>query len=113
MNSSNTYSKNKILILVADRDNDIGEKANVRTPLIGKKACLEGANQLILSDPEEADANTIFAAISEYDKLKKDGHNCEISVISGDNQKDLRQIKNLQKNLIIYKTHITQKKFFL
>ena len=97
MSSSNTSSKNKILILVADRDNDIGEKANVRTPLIGKKACLEGANQLILSDPEEADANTIFAAISEYDKLKKDGHNCEISVISGDKSEGFKADKKLAK----------------
>ena len=78
MSSSNTSSKNKILILVADRDNDIGEKANVKTPLIGKKNCLEGANKLILADPEEADANTIFAAISEYEKLIKEGHKCHL-----------------------------------
>ena len=97
MSSSNISSKNKILILVADRDNDIGEKANVITPLRGKKNCLEGANQLILADPEEADANTIFAAISEYDKLIEEGHNCEISVISGDKDEGFKADKKLAK----------------
>ena len=114
MSSSNTSSKNKILILVADRDNDIGEKANVKTPLIGKKNCLEGANQLILADPEEADANTIFAAISEYEKLIKEGHNCEISVISGDKAEGFKADKKLAREFDnIQKSYNPKEVFFI
>ena len=114
MSSSNTSSKNKILILVVDRDNDIGEKANVITPLLGKKNCLEGANQLILADPEEADANTIFAAVSEYDKLIKEGHNCEISVISGDKEEGFKADKKLAKEFDnIQKSYSPKEVFFI
>lgn len=114
MSSSNISSKNKILILVADRDNDIGEKANVITPLRGKKNCLEGANQLILADPEEADANTIFAAISEYDKLIEEGHNCEISVISGDKSEGFKADKKLAKEFDnIQKSYNPKEVFFI
>ena len=114
MSSSNISSKNKILILVADRDNDIGEKANVITPLRGKKNCLEGANQLILADPEEADANTIFAAISEYDKLIEEGHNCEISVISGDKDEGFKADKKLAKEFDnIQKSYNPKEVFFI
>ena len=114
MSSSNTSSKNKILILVADRDNDIGEKANVRTPLIGKKNCLEGANQLILADPEEADANTIFAAVSEYDKLIKEGYNCEILVISGDKAEGFKADKKLAKEFNnVQKSYNPKEVFFI
>lgn len=114
MSSSNTSSKNKILILVADRDNDIGEKANVRTPLIGKKNCLEGANQLILADPEEADANTIFAAVSEYNKLIKEGYNCEISVISGDKAEGFKADKKLAKEFNnVQKSYNPKEVFFI
>jgi len=114
LSSSNISSKNKILILVADRDNDIGEKANVITPLRGKKNCLEGANQLILADPEEADANTIFAAISEYDKLIEEGHNCEISVISGDKDEGFKADKKLAKEFDnIQKSYNPKEVFFI
>ncbi|MHC1625564.1 MAG: DUF373 family protein, partial [Methermicoccaceae archaeon] len=35
-----------ILIMCVDRDNDVGIKAGVSTPTIGREACLEAAMQL-------------------------------------------------------------------
>jgi len=61
-----------LLILCVDRDNDIGRKANVKTPIIGRKDNMESALKLILADPEEADANAMFEAIRLYDNLKQD-----------------------------------------
>ncbi len=73
----------KILIICIDRDDDIGVKTGIKTPIIGRDSCLESATRLSLVDPEEADANAIFGAIKEYDNLLSKGELCEIIVVSG------------------------------
>ena len=73
----------KLLVLCVDRDNDLYEKTQISSPIIGRTACLNAAEALAISDPEEADANAIFAAIKEHDTLKSQGHNVEISIITG------------------------------
>lgn len=73
----------KLLILCVDRDNDLYEKTQISSPIIGRAACLNAAEALAISDPEEADANAIFAAIKEHDKLKSQGQGVEISIITG------------------------------
>jgi putative membrane protein len=62
----------RILILCVDRDGDLGSKAGIRTPLIGRTANLEAAVSLALKDPEEADANAMFEAVSLHDRLMKE-----------------------------------------
>ncbi len=71
------------LIICVDRDNDIGKLTGVKTPVIGKDACIIAAEKMALADPEEADSNTIFAAVKEYDDLLKKGFICEVVVVSG------------------------------
>ena len=63
MTISNKHKKisSKVLILCIDRDDDLGIKTPIRTPVIGLKNCQNAAIKLALSDPEEADANAIFA----------------------------------------------------
>jgi putative membrane protein len=61
----------RILILCVDRDNDLGMKAEVNTPILGRKDNVNAATGLALRDPEEADANAIFEAVRIYDNLKK------------------------------------------
>jgi putative membrane protein len=73
----------KLLVLCVDRDNDLYEKTQIASPIIGRAACLNAAEALALSDPEEADANAIFAAVKEHDVLKLQGHDVEVSVITG------------------------------
>jgi putative membrane protein len=63
--------KGKILILCIDRDNDIGLKAKIETPIIGRNPNLEAASKLVLVDPEESDANAMFAAVQVYDELSQ------------------------------------------
>jgi len=62
----------RLLILCVDRDNDIGRKTSTATPIVGKKDNMESALKLILADPEEADANTMFEALRVYDNLQQD-----------------------------------------
>jgi putative membrane protein len=74
----------KYLVLCVDRDDDLGEKAKGDTPVVGRGAVLSAAGKLALADPEEADANAIFAAVKKYDELTKAGTSCEVAVVCGD-----------------------------
>ena len=75
-----------ILLLCVDRDGDLGTKAEIKTPLVGRKENLNAAVNLALRDPEEPDANAMFEAIRLYDRLqseKKPEEVFEIATISG------------------------------
>ncbi len=71
------------LILCVDRDDDLGVKAKVETPVVGREAVLSAATKLALADPEEADANAIFATVRKYDELVRGGAKCELAVVCG------------------------------
>ena len=73
----------KILVLVVDRDDDIGEKTGVKGPVIGEGANLEVATKLATADPEDSDANTIFAAIKVFRELRDHGKDVEIASVTG------------------------------
>ena len=73
------------LIVCIDGDNDIGIKADITTPIIGRDTILESATKLAISDPEEADANAMFGAIKLYDRMVKQYPNesFEVATIAG------------------------------
>jgi len=86
MRKSDEQTSERLLVLCVDRDNDIGRKTGVKTPIIGKKENLNSALKLILADPEEADANAMFEAIRVYETLQKDKKSrdlYEIATIAG------------------------------
>lgn len=76
-------AQTRLLVLCVDRDNDLFEKTGISSPVIGRDACLKAAEALALADPEEADANAIFAAIKEYDTLKSKGFAPEVAIVTG------------------------------
>ncbi|MDI6886201.1 MAG: DUF373 family protein [archaeon] len=77
--------KTKILIICVDRDNDIGEKAGLNTPIIGREANLLAVTKLALADPENSDINAIFEAIKIYDGLTtEEGTDVGVVLIAGD-----------------------------
>ncbi len=71
------------LILCADRDDDIGEKTDLKTPILGREENLQAAIKLGLKDPEDSDTNSILSAISLYDELKEKGEDVKIATICG------------------------------
>lgn len=79
----NASIANKLLVICIDRDNDVGEKAGIITPVIGRDACIEAAQRLALEDPEDADSNSIFAAIKTYEDLISKGYQVEVVTIAG------------------------------
>ncbi|MCK5038162.1 MAG: DUF373 family protein [Thermoplasmata archaeon] len=74
----------KVLVLCVDRDNDLGIKTDFEGPVIGREENIKAAIALGLADPEDADTNTILAAISTYDDLKRKGIDAEVATILGD-----------------------------
>jgi putative membrane protein len=75
-------TEKRILILCVDRDGDLGTKAGIKTPLIGRQVNLDAAVALALKDPEEPDANAMFEAVSVYDRLQKEKKPEEVFEVS-------------------------------
>lgn len=76
----------RILILCVDRDDDLGVKVGVKTPVLGREENLNAAVALALRDPEEPDANAMFEAVRIYDHLESESKPDEvlqIATISG------------------------------
>ncbi len=102
----NASASNKILVICIDRDNDVGEKAGIITPVIGRDACIEAAQRLALEDPEDADSNSIFAAIKTYEDLVSKGYEAEVVVVAGLDSRgvhaDEKILKETKKTLEIF-----------
>lgn len=75
--------KEHYLVLCVDKDDDIGTKAGIETPVVGRDSVILAATKLSLADPEEADANAMFAAVKEYDRMIAQGIGCEVAIVSG------------------------------
>ena len=86
MTAEEKKEQKRILILCVDRDGDLGTKAQVKTPLMGRESNLNAAVALALKDPEEPDANAMFEAVRIHDRLLgegKPGEIFEVATISG------------------------------
>lgn len=97
-------AENKLLVVCVDRDNDVGDKANIQTPVLGRDACIEAAQRLALEDPEDADSNSIFAAIKTYEDMVSKGYKAEVATVAGSSdrgvaadEKIVREIRELLK----------------
>lgn len=87
----NTTSKtSRLLVICVDRDDDIGVKAGVNTPVVGRNACIEAAQRLALEDPEDADSNSIFAAVKTFEDLVSKGYQAEVAIVSGAEHKGVQ-----------------------
>ena len=84
--SEKPSEKERILILCIDNDNDLGSKTGLDTPVIGRQANLDAATRLAIMDPEEADANAIFAAVKimdSYGQGSEFSEETEVATITG------------------------------
>jgi putative membrane protein len=71
------------LVVCIDRDDDLGRKASVAGPVIGRAALIDAAVKLATVDPEDSDTNAIFASISLLDELKGAGEEAEACILTG------------------------------
>jgi putative membrane protein len=80
---SKSSTHNRILVLCIDRDDDIGSKGGIETPIVGRDHCINAGIRLAIEDPEDADTNAIFAAIKSYQQLISKGYESEVALVSG------------------------------
>ncbi len=71
------------LVVCVDRDDDLGRKAQLDGPIVGRAEVLDAANRLGVADPEDSDTNAIFAAVALLDELRGSGEPCEVCVLTG------------------------------
>lgn len=97
--------KGRILVLCVDLDDDVGNKAGIKTPVIGRGQIVDAGLKLALSDPEETDANAIFASAKTYDKLVSEGYECQVALVAGSKEgepyssmKVIEEIKQVSKS---------------
>ena len=101
---SNNYILNNavhlmsLLVIAIDRDNDLGRKTGIRSPVIGRDANVKAALELGLADPEESDTNTMLAAISAYDQLLEKNPNVAEEIEKAVREKAAAITKELEGN---------------
>jgi len=71
------------LVVCVDRDDDLGRKAQLNGPIVGRAEVLDAAVRLGTADPEDSDTNALFAAVSLLDELKDTGEPCEVCALTG------------------------------
>lgn len=80
---SKDATHSKVLVLCIDRDDDIGTKGGIETPIVGRDACINAGTRLAIEDPEDADSNAIFGAVKHYEELVSKGYIVEVAVVAG------------------------------
>lgn len=93
----------KTLILCVDRDDDIGTKAGVATPIVGRRRIVEAATALGVADPEDSDTNSLFAGAHLYDteleRATEKGRQLEVAAVTGHRMMGLRGDRKLAAEL--------------
>nr|WP_206203556.1 DUF373 family protein [Thermococcus sp. M36] len=89
------------MILAIDRDDDFGQKAGVEGPVVGRDACIDAALKLSLADPEDSDANVVYAAVKLYDELRESGEfeDVEVALITGHSKVGVKSDMELARQL--------------
>ena len=90
--------KTKLLVLCVDRDDDLGTKAGIKGPVIGRANVVRAATKLGLVDPEDSDVNAMFKAVKVYDSLP---HNVlkEVAVVTGSESLGIESDLTIKKQL--------------
>jgi len=102
----------KIMVLCVDRDDDLGRKAHLEGPIVGRGKNLKAATQLGLVDAEDSDVNSIMRAVGLADAIvedaKKKGEEIKVDVVTLTGDRDVgvqsdvkisRQLEEVMKKL--------------
>lgn len=92
----------RTLVLTVDRDDDLGSKAAIRGPVVGRRQVLTAALRLGIADPEESDTNAILGALNQHDNLaeiSESGDEVEIAILTGDEKVGVRSDRAIAAQL--------------
>lgn len=90
--------KDRIIVLSIDRDNDLGMKAGVPGPVIGKEAVIEAASKLGVKDPGDTDMNAMFEAVRVYEEVRRQ-NDCEVAILTGDRDVGVKSDREIKDQL--------------
>ncbi len=102
----------KILVLVVDIDDDLGQNG-IETPVVGYDRVVEKLIEFGKKKPDDSDVNAILAAISIYEKLRGEGRDVEIAVLSGDPTDTVKAMFRIEQGLRVLKERIGYTHIFL
>ena len=96
----------RLLVLYVDRDGDL-KTHGIDTPVVGRDEVLRAGIKYILMNPDDSDANAIFAAVKTYDKLVSEygEGNINVAIVSGSPDPalaDLTVVKELEEVLALF-----------
>jgi len=91
--------KDKILVMSVDRDDDVGQKLNLKGPFMGKDKVLKIATNLNLKDPEDSDSNALFGTVKLFEELKGK-YEAEIAVLTGHRNRGIDADREIAKQLL-------------
>ncbi|ADG12824.1 Protein of unknown function DUF373 [Methanocaldococcus infernus ME] len=97
------------LVLIVDLDDDVGRKAGLKTPILGREECIKAAIKLGLSDPGDSDINSILGGVKLYDELKKEG--AEIAIVSGSKDVESKECAEKIKGQLDFLLNLYSPKF--
>lgn len=103
-------AERRTLVLSVDRDDDIGYKAGLEAPVVGRDACIAAANALALVDPEDSDVNAIFQAVKVADGLAANCEEVEVAIVAGDHLHMIEGDRKIARDLerVIARTGATE-----
>ncbi len=99
MGKTKKDKKEKVLIISVDRDDDLGNKAKVRGPVVGRDAVLKAAEALGLADAEESDFNAMFQAVRLFEDMKKQ-YDAEVAILTGHDNVGLQSDREINRQLV-------------
>jgi len=70
-----------LLVLCVDLDDDLGRKAGVETPVVGREAVERAAVALATADPEDSDSNVLFEGLHIHDEITDE--RIEVAAVAG------------------------------
>jgi putative membrane protein len=103
-------AERRTLVLSVDRDDDLGYKAGLEAPVVGREACIAAANALALVDPEDSDVNAIFQAVKVADGLAANCEEVEVAIVAGDHLHMIEGDRKIARDLerVIARTGATE-----
>jgi len=90
--------REKIIVINADRDNDLGQKLGIKGPVMGKEKIIKAAVNLSLKDPEESDSNAMFGTVKLLDEIKNK-YDAEAVVLTGHKNRGIDADRSIARQL--------------
>jgi len=85
-----------LLVLCVDRDDDLGQKTAVDTPVVGRGAVKQAAVALATADPEDSDVNVLFEGLRVASELDRPA---EVAAVTGRAGTDIKASRQVRRQL--------------